>query len=252
MTRECVVSVRCEPIVRLSSGGLRLVAVEVLAGGAVAHHHAAAGLLLEMDTAVAETSLHLALPTDIAIHLNLPCLGDGRTLGSTPYIEALRALVSTRPLVLEISEHTTAAGFMEAFQIAATTGADLVVDDLAPGNKGWQWLQRDILDSGLFRALPRGGGRARRLLPFGGKLDWSYFQSCTGDATRWSDFCDHLQDLDDLLTSLTVEGVERAEHLQMLRGLVRPGLAFDIQGYFINDLFQDLHAAPSSAEAHAI
>ncbi len=216
----------CEPIARLTSSGLSLRAVEVLAGGPSAVRFAAEGRLLELDTAVAESCLGLWLPAGVAIHLNLPALGDGRALGCQRYVDALGRLALARPLVLEISERTAPAGFVEAFQIASAVGAALVVDDLAPGNSAWRWL----------RAQTLGGGVAE--MPFGGKIDCAWFQHSAGDPARWLQFCEQLRDLESLMSGLTVEGVERLDHLSALRRWVGDGAGLDVQGYAINDLFE--------------
>ncbi len=219
----------CEPIVRFSTSGLKLAAVEFMAGGPTAATWKARGKLLELDCLAAEAARRLKLPEHVAVHLNLPVGEPTRALDSQRYLSALKILSEERRVVLEIPEYAQAQDFADAFEIARLTGVCLVVDDLAPGNQAWQWVEDNL----------RQCADAGRAIAYGGKFDWVYFQSSVRDGARWDDFCQHVHRFGDALCSVTIEGIENVRHLLSLGALVRPGITFDVQGFFLNDLFKD-------------
>jgi EAL domain-containing protein (putative c-di-GMP-specific phosphodiesterase class I) len=228
------VPLQLEPIVRPTPGGLRLESVEIMAGGAIAGEYAARGALLELDILVAESVTQLALRADVAVHLNLPRL-DGHVVHHARYLRALAAIARHRRLVLEIHETTYEAGFQEARDIARRTGAELAIDDLAPGNLGWKWTMEAVEEA---IASPRETGSFRAAMPMVGKVDVAWFHHAMQDPTRWEMFCRSLRRFSLALDVIIVEGVETLRHLDVLRGLVRAGLPLGLQGYLINALYR--------------
>ncbi len=228
------VPLQLEPIVRPTPGGLRLVAVEIMAGGAIASGYAARGALLELDILVAESVQNLSLREGVAVHLNLPKL-DGHVVHHARYLRSLQSIARHRRLVLEIHETTYEAGFREAQAIARRTGAELAVDDLAPGNLGWKWAMEAVEDA---MASPHETGSFRAASSMVGKVDVAWFHHAMADPTRWELFCRSLRRFATALDVIIVEGVETLRHLDVLRGLVRAGLPLGLQGYLINALYR--------------
>jgi EAL domain-containing protein (putative c-di-GMP-specific phosphodiesterase class I) len=231
------VPLQLEPIVRPTIYGLKLESVEVMAGGLVASRYSKRGALLELDTLIAEAAIDLTLPDGVGVHLNLPKL-DGLVVADVRYREALRRLARRRRLVLEIHETTFDSGFREAEAIARLTGAELAVDDLAPGNFGWQWVLDALVNSELGGPKDTGTWRARgRML---GKVDVAWFHDAMQSSDRWNRFSAALHRFAGALDALIVEGVETVQHLEILRTLDDAGLPLAYQGYLINAQFPGL------------
>lgn len=226
------VPLQLEPIVRATATGLLLERVEVMAGGAIAAAYAADDALLELDVLVAEAASGLQLPAAVAVHLNLPRL-DGHVIHHSRYMRALERIARERVLVLEIHETTWDAGFREADSIARRTGAVLAVDDLAPGNLGWQWALDAVADA---LATSHDTGSFRAATAMAGKVDVAWFQTAMSDVGRWDGFRRALRRFAVVMDVIIVEGVETRRHLELLRGLADEGLPLGFQGYLINTL----------------
>lgn len=229
------VPLQLEPIVRPTPGGMRLEAVEVMAGGAIASAYAARDDLIHLDILVAEAVIGLSLRADVSVHLNLPRL-DGHVIHNMRYIRALQCIAQHRRVVLEIHETTYDAGFREAKAIARRTGAELAVDDLSPGNLGWQWAL-DAVEDALASPDDTGEFVARQRTMVG-KVDVAWFHQAMGHRQRWDLFVRALRRFSIALDTIVVEGVETLAHLNALRGLVRAGLPLSLQGYLINALYR--------------
>jgi len=227
-----------EPIVRPTATGLKLESVEVMAGGVVASRFAACGALLELDKLIAEAAAELLLPVEVAVHLNLPKL-DGSVVEDVRYLEALRKISRQRRLVLEIHETTFESGFKEAEVIAGLTNAELAVDDLAPGNFGWQWVLEAVATASAGSPKDTGSWRARRRMS--GKVDVGWFHHAMQDPDRWMRFSSALHRFSGALDAVIVEGVETADHMVVLCTLDDAGLPLAYQGYLINAQYPGLH-----------